>query len=529
MLEDFSDFRLPTSGLRRARGRASSEADRRWATIRAEAEVLAVVRTVPTARRLLDIAEAFAGDPRVEVHWALDRGSELGRGVRALLAAHKIRPLRLAQAVRRSWHLALAASENSPLDRLDAPVFLVPHGAGHGKGMAAARLASCRPAAIGLAHADDAARLAARASELGAAARVVGDPCWDRLAASRHRRAAYRRALGIGPARLVVLSSTWGPRSLFSRHTDLAARLTAALPWDSWRVAMVLHPGVRARHGEDAVARWLRPALDRGLLLLDADDEWRAGLIAADAVVGDHGSVTLYAAALGVPTAFACFGWEEVDPEAAIARLGHKGRYFDADGPLLDQLIALSGGPGEAALADQLFAHQGSSLERIAEVAYGLMGVPRPRRGIGSAGPTGPTGPTAVPIPRQMQPTPMAWWFTTRRSDTGIAVDRFPVSEAMPSGARLLAHVHDPDPRRPALATVVVGTLHLAEHPGAYIAVDGETIVLRGRETLVAESDLDPAVVAAALHSWVFQLGRPVPTELSVNGSLARLAASPRR
>ncbi|NUR61511.1 MAG: hypothetical protein HOV87_23050 [Catenulispora sp.] len=511
--------------MRKAQGRESAEADPRWSTIRAEAEVLAVVRTVPTARRLLDVAEAFAGDPRVEVRWALDRGSELGRGVRDLLAAHKIRPLRLAQAVRRSWHLVLAASENSPLDRLDGPVFLVPHGAGHGKGMAAARLASCRPATIGLAHADDAARLAARAPDLGEAARVVGDPCWDRLAASRHRRAAYRRALGTGDARLVVLSSTWGPRSLFSRHTDLAARLTAALPWDSWRVAMVLHPGVRARHGEDAVTRWLRPALDRGLLLLDADDEWRAGLIAADAVIGDHGSVTLYGAALGVPTAFACFGWEEVDPEAAIARLGHKGFYFDADGPLLEQVTELSGEPGEAPLADQLFAHQGSSLERIAEVAYGLMEVPRPRN---SAGTTGPTRATAVPIPRQAQPTPMAWWFTTRPSGTGIAVDRYPVSESMPSGARLLAHIHAPDPRHPALATIVVGTLDLAAYPGAYIAVDGDTLVLRSGEKLVAESALDPAVVATALHTWVFQLGRPIPTELPVNGSLVRFAASPR-
>ena len=490
-----------------------------------------MVRTVPTARRLLDVVEAFSADPRVEVRWALDRGSELGRGVRNLLAAHKIRPLRLAQAVRRPWDLVLAASENSPLDRLSAPVFLVPHGAGHGKGMAAARLASCRPATIGLAHADDAARLAARAPELGAAARVVGDPCWDRLAASRHRRSAYRSALGLGDARLVLLSSTWGPRSLFSRHTELAARLTAALPWDSWRVAMVLHPGVRARHGEDAVARWLRPALDRGLLLLDADDEWRAGLIAADAVIGDHGSVTLYAAALGVPTAFACFGWEEVDPEAAIARLGHKGRGFDADGPLLEQLVALAGGPGESELADQIFAHQGSSLERIAEEAYGLMKLPRPRHS---------AGPIAVPIPSQARPAPTAWWFTTREADTvdkvdtgvagsGITVDRFPASETTPPGARLLAHVHDSDPRRPALATVVVGTLDLADHPGAYIAVEGDTIVLRSRETLVAESALDPAVVAAALHAWVFQLGRPIPAELRVNGSLVRLAASPRR
>ncbi|NUS57371.1 MAG: hypothetical protein HOV66_21315, partial [Streptomycetaceae bacterium] len=245
-----------------------------------------------------------------------------------------------------------------------------------------------------------------------------------------------------------------------------------------------------------------------------------------DAVLGDHGSVTLYAAALGVPTAFACFGWEEVDPQAAIARLGHKGRSFDADGPLLEQLMALSGEAGDAALAEQLFAHHGMSLEQIAEVAYGLMRLPRPRHSANAV---------AVPIPRAAHPTPQAWWFTTRATGTdlrllpGLTVERFPVSAMMPAGARLLAHVHDPDPRHPASATVVVGTRDLDEYPGAYVAVDGSTIVLRDRGAVAVTSTLDPAIVAAALHSWVFQLGRPIPTELHVNDSLVRLAASPRR
>ncbi|MFL6116068.1 MAG: hypothetical protein ACJ786_32655 [Catenulispora sp.] len=480
-----------------------------------------MARTVPSARRLLDVAEAFAGDPRVEIRWAVDPGSELGGGVRDLLAARRIKPLRLKHARRRAWHLVLAASENSPLDRLSAPVLLLPHGAGHGKGMAAERLVRCDPQAIGLAHAADAARLATLSPTAGAAARVVGDPCWDRLSASRHRRAAYRTALGVGSSRLLVLSSTWGALSLFNRHTDLAARLTAALPWDTWRVAMVLHPGVRAKHGDDTVSRWLRPALDRGLLLLDTDDEWRAGLVAADAVIGDHGSVTLYAAALGVPTAFACFGWEEVDPETAIARLGRQGRYFATDAPLVKQVEELAGEPGDPTLADQVFAHQGTALDRIADVAYELMQLPRPRTEV---------APTAVPIPRTTRPTPTAWWFTAQETDDGITVDRFPAAETLPTGARLLAHIHDPDPRRPAAATIVVGTADLTNHPGAYVAVDGTSITLREHNAvLVAESVLDSALVAAALHFWAFQLGREVPRELWVNGCLVRLAGSPRR
>ena len=49
-------------------------------------------------------------------------------------------------------------------------------------------------------------------------------------------------------------------------------------------------------------------------------------------------------------TAFACFGWEEVDPEAAIAGLGRSGRYFDADGDLfmLFEFMNSSSNPGVA-------------------------------------------------------------------------------------------------------------------------------------------------------------------------------------
>ncbi|MBS2535994.1 hypothetical protein KGQ20_24840 [Catenulispora sp. NF23] len=503
--------------------------------MRTEAEVLAVVRTVPSARRLLDVADVFAGDPRIAIHWALDPGSTLGGGARALLEARGIRPLSLSSAADagpapgsssgsgnssgsggdRRWRLVLAASENSPLDQIKAPILLLPHGAGHGKGIASERVAQCAPAAIGLANAQDAARLASLSPASGAAARVVGDPCWDRLVASRHRRSRYRAALGVGgSARLVVLSSTWGPLSLFSRHTDLAARLTAALPWDEWRVAMVLHPGVRAVHGDDTVFRWLRPALDRGLLLLDSDDEWRAGLLAADALIGDHGSVTLYGAALGVPTAFACFGWEEVDPEAPIAGLGRAGRYFDAGDALLGQVAELADGAGESGLAERVFAHQGEALERIAEVAYELMEMPRVRRDV---------APVAVPLPRGAHPTPSAWWFRTRADGGGVAVERYPVAESMPSGARLLAHVHGPDPRRPAAATVVVGTADLDAYPGAYVAVQGAVVTLRGHGAVEAEGDMDTAVVGAALHAWVFQLGRAVPGQLRVNGSDVRL------
>ncbi|MEK8169536.1 hypothetical protein NKH77_06210 [Streptomyces sp. M19] len=46
---------------------------------------------------------------------------------------------------------------------------------------------------------------------------------------------------------------------------------------------------------------------------------WRPALVAADAVVGDHGSVTLYGAALDKPTVLAAFGSDAVPGTAGAA------------------------------------------------------------------------------------------------------------------------------------------------------------------------------------------------------------------
>ncbi|CAM5455687.1 hypothetical protein SCYAM73S_07147 [Streptomyces cyaneofuscatus] len=82
----------------------------------------------------------------------------------------------------------------------------------------------------------------------------MGDPCYDELLGSADRVASYRRALGVpGRHRLVVLSSTWGPTSLIGQGPGLAARVLAALPYDEFRVAAIVHPNVwSAERG-----RWL--------------------------------------------------------------------------------------------------------------------------------------------------------------------------------------------------------------------------------------------------------------------------------
>ncbi|MZD04412.1 hypothetical protein GTW43_04860, partial [Streptomyces sp. SID5785] len=152
--------------------------------------------------------------------------------------------------------------------------------------------------ALVLSHPEQDERLRGVCPEAAHTGIVAGDPCWDRLLAARPLRERYRRALGVPPGRrLVLLSSTWGPDALFGDGGDdvlpsLLPRLTSELPLDAYRCAAVLHPNVWHGHGPGQVRAWLDRARRAGLALIDPLHGWRQALLAADAVIGDHGSVT---------------------------------------------------------------------------------------------------------------------------------------------------------------------------------------------------------------------------------------------
>ena len=110
-------------------------------------------------------------------------------------------------------------------------------------------------------------------------------------------RAAYRAALGIGPDEtLVTLTSTWRPDSTFGSRPELYRT-------GDFRKAVVIHPTTWSVHGPWQVRAWL--ADDPDLIIIPPEEGWRAAVIASDRVIGDHGSVTQYAAAIGVPVALA--------------------------------------------------------------------------------------------------------------------------------------------------------------------------------------------------------------------------------
>ncbi|WP_367128993.1 hypothetical protein [Saccharothrix sp. HUAS TT1] len=352
--------------------------------------VLAVVPHVVAGTRLVDLLPLLEADHRVQVLFTVE-GSVHGTAefVRAL-GGHVVP---WEQAIRHRFDLVLAASFRG-LDRLHGEVLVVPHGAGALKSRAKPRRHGVVPshglareqlvrdgrvvaAAIALSHRDELDALRESCPDAEPAAVVAGDICLDRMVASTPYREHYRRALGVAAdRRLVTVCSTWTPHSTFGAHIGLYRELLAT----GCSVAAVLHPNVWSVHGARQVRAWL----PEGLLVIPPEEGWRAAVVAADVVVGDHGSCTQYAAALGkrvlvVPQPGG------VLREGSLADLVYRlAPVIDPRRPSLDEAAAV---PGVAEAISSCPGRAGAILRRT---MYRLMGLSEPARAV-------PVSPVAVP------------------------------------------------------------------------------------------------------------------------------------
>ncbi|MEU9188011.1 hypothetical protein AB0D14_26420 [Streptomyces sp. NPDC048484] len=215
---------------------------------------------------------------------------------------------------------------------------------------------------------------------------LAGDPCYDRVLAALPQRDRFRRALGVAPGqRLIVVSSTWSSRSLFGGTDDLLPRLlsqlAAELPADEYRTTAVLHPNIWHGHGPGQVRAWLDSARRAGLDAISPLEGWRQALIAADCVLGDHSSVTYYAASIGVPVVLGTFPQEDLDPLSPVAALGRTAPRLLRHGSLreqIDRAIALHE-PGQyKQLAEQTSSSPGESATLLRRLFYDLMDLKEP-------------------------------------------------------------------------------------------------------------------------------------------------------
>jgi hypothetical protein len=320
--------------------------------------------------------------------------------------------------------LAIAASHGL-LEQLHAPVMIVPHGAGFNKyvgrwaglGPEAPReLAGLEqagliyrgrviPSAIVVPTACDVERLRNACPPVAQLAVVGGDPSYDRLAASLPWRDVYRQALAVSDRKLVAVTSTWGPDSLFGQWPDLLAWLLSELPREKYLIAAFMHPHVWFWHGRRQLRAWHAEWMRRGLILVPPEEGWRAVLAAADWIIGDHGSATCYGASAGVPVVLAAFPAGEVDPHSPASYLGRSAARLCPDRPLGKQLDAVAAAwrpEASASIRAQITDVPGRSGQIIRRVMYRLMKLPEPG-----------TVPEVCPVPL---PVPMAAGETARVS-----------------------------------------------------------------------------------------------------------------
>ncbi|MEV4557499.1 hypothetical protein AB0K51_10945 [Kitasatospora sp. NPDC049285] len=343
-----------------------------WATLPDCKRVLVVVHTVVYGNRLREIYELLGSDLRVQVVFTVAPHAFNG-GVAALLLAVGGTVVPWEEAVRTEFDLVLAAGSQG-VEQLRGPLVRLPHGAGHLKlarrhtpvasvsgapdelGSRAAGPDGQRPvsglgrdyllwqgrpnaAAYAFAHRDDLAELARACPEALPLAEVVGDGDHDRITAELPRRAEFRAAFGLGPEeRLVLISSTWGPLSVFGRLDALLPRLVRELPAGQYRTALLVHPNVSAGHGGWQVRRWVEGISGGAVSLVTPEADWRPLLIAADYVIGDHGSVTLYAALTEARILLARFPHRDVNPRSPGVQLARTAPALHPAHPLAAQL-----------------------------------------------------------------------------------------------------------------------------------------------------------------------------------------------
>ncbi|WP_425825490.1 translation initiation factor 2 [Streptomyces fractus] len=511
--------------------------------------------------RLLDVLPAFAGDERVTRCFTLVPGSDFGADALSAIEETGARTVPWDEARSRTYDLVVAASPKGDLGQLRGPHVLLPHGAGFNKTLRyegsadsasgldpvyLSRSEGSAPIALhALAHPDQLARLTTVAPQAARRAKVVGDPTLERVLASRAHRDRYRDALGTGPRTLVALASTWGPESLIRRRPGLPARLATQLPYDEYQLALVVHPNEWSRLGAFELRQRLEPALAAGMLLPRPRDEWASTLVAADALVTDHGSAALYYAAVGDrPVVAGCRGGDELLPGSPMDVLLGGVPELGAAEDLPKVLRAYR--PGRASdAADAAFTHRHDALRRLRDEFYALLDL---------APPTLPA-PAATPLPLPAAPrrTPSAFDVHVEfREGGGVVIARHPAGTGTPGHHLAVEHGAASEqlarsagllyrrqlPRSPGTAglnwtfdgwarqvlsdspgcrtaATVLATgrclLHVRGHDRSYVLETGP-VAENGRLARV-----DPAAAVSAAHAWLTRTGPTATSDTEVS------------
>ncbi|WP_280361221.1 hypothetical protein [Nocardia wallacei] len=370
-----------------------------WSTYPNIRTVLAVTHNTTAASRLFDTLDLLAADPRIRINFSCPGSSHFDRDLESFLTERGVVAVPWHRAVETDFDLAISASYGGELHRLRAPLIVLPHGAGHNKILLKPQTSNLKsvfglspewllhdgqvfPSAIVLSHNEQLERLRVSCPAAVPKALVAGDICFDRLRASTPLRPSYRRRYGLGDGqRLIVMSTTWGEDSLLGTDSDLPRKLAAALPVDEYRVVLALHPNIRSLHSRWEVAEYLAGATRAGVDVLDSVRDWRTAIVAADLVIGDHGSISFYAAALGIPVLLASAPIHAVDPASPVALLLRTAPKLDIATNTRQQIehaIASHNPPEYADLAALATSRPGDGAATLRAAVYRTLRLPEP-------------------------------------------------------------------------------------------------------------------------------------------------------
>ncbi|UGQ13450.1 hypothetical protein LO772_07525 [Yinghuangia sp. ASG 101] len=357
------------------------------------------------------------------------------------------------------------------------------------------------PDAVVLSHDEQLRRLADGCPDAVSAAVVAGDPCLDDLHAALPLRDDYRDAWGLLPGqKLVAISSTWSQEAQFGKSLDIVRHTVATLPRDEYKTLAIIHPNVWYAHSTWQIRSWLAPLQAAGLTLVRPEgDGWKAALVAADAVVGDYGSVTFYGAAIGVPTLLSGRPAEgTLADDSPIARLLPLLPRVDPRVPLTAQIQrAVDRSHPDPRIADitaLASSVPGGSSRVLRTLFYDRMNLPEPSHPAAARPVELPDAETAF-APRRTPVAPPTHCTTDLASDgSTVTLRRYPTgigSEAAPNAhhgdSHLVADAAEPDERLRLQADVIVGrarptdaspspevearlTALLRTHPGSWLA-----------------------------------------------------------
>ena len=144
---------------------------------------------------------------------------------------------------------------------------------------------------------------------------------------------------------------------------------------------LLVHPNAVAAHGAYQLRTWWGHLAAKGLIMTRPEHDWEPFLLAADYIIGDHGSVTLYGATVGVPILIGAYNEADVHDRSGAAALAAIAPRLVGSAPVPEQLAHADAQFDAAAMADVaslISSEPGAFARHTRNLLYGLLALGQP-------------------------------------------------------------------------------------------------------------------------------------------------------